>query len=152
MRYILFLLFVATGLMASAQRNIVEHLRQPKAGQGNVTIHQSPAIDALLGLTYHKSATNENAPVLKARGFRVQVYAGNGSRVAREEAYEVAEQLKQEFPDLPVYTFFRSPRWLCRVGDYRSVEEADAAMRMLRNTGKFKEVSVVREQINIPLE
>ncbi len=152
MRYILFLLFAATSLMASAQRNIIDDLRQPKAGQGTVTIHQSPAIEALLGARPQHPANGEKMPMLKARGFRVQVYAGNGSRVAREEANEVAEQLKQEFPDLPVYTFFRSPRWLCRVGDYRSVEEADAAMRMLRNTGKFKEVSVVREQINIPLE
>jgi outer membrane protein assembly factor BamA len=41
---------------------------------------------------------------------------------------------------------------LCRVGDYRSIEEADASMRRLKATGKFKEVSIVREQINIPLE
>ena len=33
-----------------------------------------------------------------------------------------------------------------------SREEADAVMRLLRNTGKFKEVSIVREQINISLE
>ena len=35
---------------------------------------------------------------------------------------------------------------------YRSIEEADASMRRLKATGKFKEVSIVREQINIPLE
>ena len=78
--------------------------------------------------------------------------AVNENHDAVDEANEVAEQIKKEFPEIPVYTFFRSPRWLCRVGDYKSVEEADAVMRRLRNTGKFKEVSVVREQINIPLE
>jgi outer membrane protein assembly factor BamA len=41
---------------------------------------------------------------------------------------------------------------LCRVGDFRSIEEADAAMRRLKATGVFKEVSIVREQINIPLD
>lgn len=152
MRYILFLLFAVASLMASAQRNIVDDLRQSKVGQGTVTIHQDAKIDALLGAVHQKTSADEETPTLKARGYRVQVYAGNGSRVARDEANEVAEQIKKEFPEIPVYTFFRSPRWLCRVGDYKSVEEADAVMRRLRNTGKFKEVSVVREQINIPLE
>ena len=50
-----------------------------------------------------------------------------------------------------VYTSFISPRWLCRVGDFRSIEEADAMMRRLKATGMFKEVSIVRDQINIPL-
>ena len=80
------------------------------------------------------------------------LYAGNNSRIARTEANEVAELVKKEFPELSVYAFFLPPRWLCRVGDYRSIEEADAAMRRLKATGKFKEVSIVREQINIPLE
>ena len=106
----------------------------------------------MLGAVYVKSADEEEPKVLKARGYRVQVYAGNNSRIARQEANEVAEQIKQEFPELPVYAFFQPPRWLCRVGDYRSIEEADASMRRLRATGKFKEVSIVREQINIPLE
>ena len=89
---------------------------------------------------------------MKARGYRVQVYAGNNSRMARQEANEVADNIKKEFPELSVYAFFQPPRWLCRVGDYRSIEEADAAMRRLKATGKFKEVSIVREQINIPLD
>ena len=38
------------------------------------------------------------------------------------------------------------------IGKSKSIEEADAAMRRLKATGKFKEVSIVREQINIPLE
>jgi hypothetical protein len=40
---------------------------------------------------------------------------------------------------------------LCRAGDFRSIEEADAMMRQLRATGAFKEVSIVKDQINIPL-
>jgi hypothetical protein len=64
----------------------------------------------------------------------------------------MAARVKGEFPELPVYTFFQPPRWLCRVGDFRSIEEADATMRKLKRTGVFKEVSIVREQINIPLE
>jgi hypothetical protein len=121
-------------------------------GQGTVTVHQDAAISALLGSVYVKDENETEPKVLKSRGYRVQVYAGNNSRVARQEANDMAELIKTEFPELPVYAFFQPPRWLCRVGDYRSIEEADASMRRLRATGKFKEVSIVREQINIPLE
>ena len=89
--------------------------------------------------------------MLKSSGYRVQVYAGNNSRAARSEATHVASKVNEYFPDLKTYTFFTSPRWLCRVGDFRSIEEADAMMRKLRATGIFREVSIVKDQINIPL-
>lgn len=152
MRYFLFVIGFFFSLSAAAQKNIVEDLQTSRVGQGTVTIHQDAKISVLLGATYVKSAEENEPKMLKARGYRVQVYAGNNSRRARQEANDVAEQIKIEFPELPVYAFFQPPRWLCRVGDYRSIEEADASMRRLKATGKFKEVSIVREQINIPLE
>ena len=89
--------------------------------------------------------------MLRTSGYRVQVYAGNNTKRAKDEAYAVAAQVKDAFPELPVYAFFNSPRWLCRVGDFRSIEEADAVMRRLRATDVFKETAIVRDQINIPL-
>ena len=153
MRYFFILIFLGFGLSAFAQqKNIVDELQQKAVGKGTVTIHQDAGIAALLGSVYTKSEDEAEPKVLKARGYRVQVYAGNNSRLAREEANDVAENIKKEFPELSVYAFFLPPRWLCRVGDYRSIEEADASMRRLKATGKFKEVSIVREQINIPLD
>lgn len=151
MRYILFVFLMAFGLSAFAQQNIVNELQKKEVGQGTVNIIQDERISALLGIVYVKN-DDEEPKVLKARGYRVQVYAGNNSRIARSEANEVAELIKTEFPEIPVYAYFQPPRWLCRVGDYRSIEEADAAMRRLKATGKFKEVSIVREQINIPID
>ena len=72
--------------------------------------------------------------------------------MARNEATAVANKVKQEFPDMPVYTYFQPPRWLCRIGDFKSIEEAHVAMRKLKESGEFKEVAIVREQINIPIE
>ena len=152
MRYFLLLIGLCFGISASAQVSIVEELQKERVGQGTVTVHQDAAISALLGSVYVKDENETEPKVLKSRGYRVQVYAGNNSRVARQEANDMAELIKTEFPELPVYAFFQPPRWLCRVGDYRSIEEADASMRRLRATGKFKEVSIVPEQINIPLE
>ena len=48
---------------------------------------------------------------------------------------QVATRIKEHFPELTVYTSFNPPRWLCRAGDFRSIEEADAMMRQLRATG-----------------
>ncbi len=152
MRYFLFLIGLFLGLSVSAQKSIVDELQKDRVGQGTVTIHQDAKISALLGSAYVKGESGTEPKFLKTRGYRVQVYAGNNSRIARKEANEVAGQIKSEFPELSVYAFFLPPRWLCRVGDYKSIEEADAAMRRLKATGKFKEVSIVREQINIPLE
>lgn len=132
-----------------AQRTIVESLETRQAGEGTVTVHEEPYIASLIGLRYTGGAAQK---ALKARGFRVQVYAGNNSRVARNEAQRIASKVKETFPDMPVYTYFQPPRWLCRVGDFKSIEEAHVAMRKLKGSGEFKEAAIVREQINIPIE
>lgn len=135
---------------AAAQNNIVKSLERSVPGQGKVTIHQDARITALIGMEYVPAGTGERK-VLKSSGYRIQAYAGNNTRQAKNEAHEIAERIKSKFPELPVYTTFNPPRWLCRVGDFRSIEEADAMMRQMRATGGFKEVSIVKEQINIPL-
>ena len=138
--------------MIMAQSNIVESLQTTVPGQGKVTVHQDAQISAMIGKRFVPTGTSEAQRVIKSRGYRVQVYAGNNSRQARDEANAVAEKVKEKFPNMPVYTFFQPPRWLCRVGDYKSIEEAHVAMRQLKAAGNFKEVAIVREQINIPIE
>lgn len=151
MKYILLLISLLWTGMLSAQ-TIVESLEQKRPGEGTVTIHQSAQIKALIGVCYAPSATSGAQKTLKTRGFRVQVYAGNNSRIARNEANTVAEKIKELFPEMPVYTYFQSPRWLCRVGDFKSIEEAHVAMRKLKESGEFKEAAIVQEIINISLE
>ena len=153
MKYLFFsvVAFMVSAVGAYAQSNIIESLQTRRAGEGVVTVHQDAQISGMIGKRYVLSPS-EQPNVLRTRGFRVQVYAGNNSRQARSQAYDVAAKVKEEFPDMPVYTYFQPPRWLCRVGDYKTMEEAHSAMRMLKATGVFKEVSIVREQINIPIE
>ena len=152
MKYLLSIVFSASSCMIMAQSNIVESLQTTVPGQGKVTVHQDAQISAMIGKRFVPTGTSEAQRVIKSRGYRVQVYAGNNSRQARDEANAVAEKIKEKFPDMPVYTFFQPPRWLCRVGDYKSIEEAHVAMRQLKAAGNFKEVAIVREQINIPIE
>ena len=142
---LLLLLFCFTSVQA---QNIVQSLERNVPGQGKITIHQDERINALLG--NERPMTGEQT-IIKTSGYRIQVYAGNNSRNARDEANGVAARVKEQFPDLRIYPSSTSPRWLCRVGDFRSIEEADAMMRKLKATGMFKEVAIVKEQINIPL-
>ena len=129
---LLLFLFVCAAVVR-AQSNIVKSLERNVPGQGKVTIHQDSRIEALLGTA--RTGTGEQT-VIKSSGYRV---------------HQVGTRVKEYFPELSVYTSFNPPRWLCRVGDFRSIEEADAMMRKLKATGVFKEVSIVKDQINIPL-
>ena len=137
---LLILLFVLAGASAQAQ-NIVKSLERNVPGQGKVTIHQDPRIEAMIGM--ERPATGEQK-VMKGSGFRIQAYAGNNTRQAKNDAYRVSSQVKVYFPELAVYTSFNPPRWLCRVGDFRSIEEADAMMRKMKATGVFKEDRIVK--------
>ncbi len=149
---ILSFIFTFSAIASSAQTTIVESLQVEKSGQGRVTVHQDASISSLIGKRFVSAGLPESQRMIKTRGYRVQVYAGNNSRQARNDANSVAEKVKVKFPEIPVYTFFQPPRWLCRVGDYKSIEEAHVAMMLLKKTGAFKEVAIVREQINIPIE
>lgn len=133
------------GVLSVGAQNIVKSLEQDVPGLGRVRIHQDPRITRLIGAM----PVNGERKIIKATGYRIQVYAGNNTRRAKNEAHAVANKVKAFFPDLTVYASFNPPRWLCQVGDFRSIEEADAMMRKMRETGEFKEVSIVKEQINI---
>lgn len=143
-----FLLF-SFSTMLQAQEDIVKSIEKQEPGRGKVRIFQDPAIAKFIGQEWDDSQGEQG--VFKVSGFRVQVYAGNNSRESKAEAQRLASKVKELHPEMSVYTRFASPRWICRVGDFRSIEEADALMRQLRRTGQFREVSIVKEQIIITL-
>ena len=125
-----------------AQDNIVDRLEQTVPGQGVITVHQDARLDSLLGVVYD--------PVQSA-GKKI-VYAGGNTRFAKEEAQKTAQYVKENYPEIPVYTEFVAPRWVCRVGDYKTIEEADQVMRMLKKSRDFKEIAILPNQlINITL-
>lgn len=147
-RILLLLTLTMAGTALSAQ-DIVHSLEQEVPGQGRVRIFQDEAIAHLLGKR-SVAPTGGRGIMAKTTGYRIQAYAGNNTRQAKNAAQEVGNRVRTHFPELAVYTSFTPPRWLCRVGDFRSIEEANAVMRRMRATGMFKEVSIVRDQINVP--
>lgn len=84
----------------------------------------------------------------KVDGYRVQAYAGGNTREDRKAAEAVRTAIKQKFPSHPVYVHFYSPRWICRVGNYRSYEEADWMLKQLRKMG-YKSATIVKGKITV---
>ena len=50
---------------------------------------------------------------------------------------------------MSVYAGFQSPHWLCRAGDFRTVEEANEYLHKMRETGRFDEAVIVKSKINV---
>ncbi len=84
----------------------------------------------------------------KINGYRVQAYAGGNSRKDRQEAERIGDRIKSSYPDEPVYVHFYSPRWICRIGNYRTYEEAHQMLVSLRNLG-FTQATIVKGKITV---
>ena len=85
---------------------------------------------------------------VKVAGYRVQVFAGGNTRNDRIKAERIGSEIKGLFPGVPVYVHFYSPRWICRVGNYRTYEEAHQMLLSLRKMG-FSEAVVVKGKITV---
>ena len=184
---------------AGAQTFTQRLQKQPSAGQGSVTIHQSDSIDKLVNTTVltttksstttktstpsttssssatsHTSATTTTSkstaiatatqPVEtpdttnlsqkmirnghKVMGYRVQAFAGGNSRKDRQKAEQTRNSIKSHYPNVPVYVHFYSPRWICRVGKYRTYEEAHQMLVSLRELG-FDQATIVKGKITV---
>lgn len=86
---------------------------------------------------------------MKVNGYRIQVYAGGNNRQSKAEAHRIAALVRSTFDDAVVYTHFISPRWICRVGDFRTYEEAHEYLRRMQQTQKFREASIVKSKVII---
>ena len=84
----------------------------------------------------------------KVTGYRVQAFAGGNSRKDRQMAEQVRNNIKAQFPNIAVYVHFYSPRWICRVGNFRTYEEAHQMMVRLQNMG-YKQASIVKGKISV---
>lgn len=166
-----FLFIIASFLFSTdvyAQQTFTEHLTRRVAGEGTVTLHQDAEIDALVNTStgaapsYRPSLTTtpstDSVSVAaseqlttgrrtQAVGYRIQVYAGGNNRQSKNEAYYMASLVRSNFSELPVYTGFISPRWVCRAGDFKTREEATEQLRKMRATQQFGEASIVKSKI-----
>ena len=98
--------------------------------------------------TTQEEGTQQPRATYKAVGYRVQAFAGGNSRADRQKAERIKSSIKSYYPNVPVYVHFFSPRWICRVGNYRTYEEAHQMMVNLKNMG-FNECTIVKGKISV---
>lgn len=84
----------------------------------------------------------------KVNGYRVQVFAGGNSRADKQKAQQAGYAVKRAMPDQPVYVHFYSPRWICRVGNYRSYQEANRVLMQVKKLG-YRQACIVSGKINV---
>lgn len=84
----------------------------------------------------------------KVTGYRVQAYAGGNSRADRQKAEQAGSNIKMKYPEQPVYVHFYSPRWICRVGNFRTLGEAQTMLKKIKAMG-YKSATVVKGTITI---
>ena len=141
-------LLLFTVLASAQQTTLVQVLERDVPGKGQVRIERDERLDSLIGVV----SEAQSGTKIKAKGYRIQVFAGNNTRTSKERANEVDRYLRSKYPDLPVHTEFRNPRWLCTVGDFLYYEEAYETLRKLKKETPYKGIIILRNQdIIVPL-
>ena len=145
---LLFYMLLFTVLASAQQNTLVQELERDVPGKGQIRIERDVRLDSLIGTV----SEAQSGTKIKAKGYRIQVFAGNNTRASKERANEVDRYIRSKYPDLPVHTEFKNPRWLCTVGDFLYYEEAYETLRKLRKETPYKGIIILRNQeITIPL-
>lgn len=84
----------------------------------------------------------------RVTGYRVQLFAGGNSRSDRQKAESIGASIKRKYPNEPVYVHFYSPRWTCRMGNYRTYDEAATILGEVKKSG-FQQATIVKGKINV---
>jgi hypothetical protein len=125
-------------LKKAGQQKEAEDMRKQEAGNRNADTDEND--------TDTRKKVMRNS--YKATGYRVQAYAGGNTRLDRQKAEQTGNNIKANYPDEPIYVHFYSPRWICRVGNYRTYEEAHQMLQNIRKLG-YKQASIVKGKISI---
>ena len=125
--------------------NITATNQDKKTEQPKVVVvehHDSTTIDA------PEEIQKKVLKGVKVAGYRVQVFAGGNTRNDRIKAERIGSEIKGLFPGVPVYVHFYSPRWICRMGNYRTYEEAHAVLQRVKNNG-YQSAIIVKGKITV---
>lgn len=123
---------------------------------GNVYLSHANLAQCLRGLdststTRHRHEADpikdNNRPRYRTQGYRIQVFTGGNNRASKRAAQEMKTKIQSHFPELSVYIHFQSPRWVCRVGDFLSREEAQHYVKLIRKKRLSPEAAIVKSPI-----
>jgi hypothetical protein len=115
-KYLFFFVLLAAGRVAAQS-----------ADTSGVVVTKDPRIDLLVR---KQTAINEETTRESRRnvpGFRIQVM----NTPDRNKVYDAKAKVYQEFPDWKPYLLYQAPNYKLRVGDFKTEEEAQAALQQL---------------------
>ena len=105
-----------------------------------------------VGAQKSKTTVSRNAAgeqIVNMRGYRVQVFMGNNTRQDRYNAQLAERQVRKAFPELAVFTHFAVPHWICRVGNFTSLEVAKSYLRKMRRMPNLAKARIVRCTVQV---
>ena len=117
---------------------------QEKTTEKQPTAQESQVVVVTADTVEHKRVMKG----YKVNGYRVQVFAGGNSRNDRIKAEKTGSEIKALFPGTPVYVHFYSPRWICRMGNYRTYEEAHEVLTRVKDLG-YQSAIIVKGKITV---
>ena len=84
-------------------------------------------------------------------GYRIQAFTDNNPRTAKAAAQQRARDIAMKFPQYRSYISYKAPSWRLRIGDFKTQQEAKAALNRIKSVyPKFaREMVIVRDRINI---
>ncbi len=109
------------------------------------------SVDDLTDTSLPYDSIDHNRKIMKGQkvnGFRVQIFAGGNGRVDRQKAERIGDDIKTLFPNEPVYVHFYAPRWICRMGNYRTYEEAHDILTKVKSLG-YPSAVIVKGKITV---
>lgn len=82
-------------------------------------------------------------------GYRIQIFADNNPRTAKNEARTRARNVVSRFEAYPSYVEYKAPYWRTRIGNFRTHDEAEKAAAEIKEAfpGYSREIRVVRDRI-----
>ena len=162
-RQLLALFFCSLVSYAVHGQTFTDDLRNVDNNGGSLEVVQSTDMDTLVNekeLGKAATATGKAGPARYKRtklkpgqtptervsGFRIQIYQVTGAE-GNANAKKMQTRARQAFPGISTYVSLNGPRWVCRIGDFQTNEEAQIFLRRVRSSGISKTVSIVRSSI-----
>ena len=122
---LLFTVLLTSALLGqnNTKENIFDALSKKDSVSGAVVkMHQNKNIEQRVARG--TSAASGSIQSVTTTGYRVQVFSSNTQRTARGEAYKIEKEIRDAFPEHEVYVSYTSPFWRVRIGNFRSIDEA----------------------------
>ena len=121
---------------------------------GNIVIDIPPNILTAImqNPSNRKGHTELKAGVNKIAGYRIQVFSdGRNQSTLESRARARGNMILSKFPKYKgqIYTFSSSPNWYTRIGNFRTVSEANSALTELKKAfpNISSEMRIVKSQI-----